>query len=354
MSRRQKSRGFTLTELLVVIAIIGVLVGLLLPAVQAAREAAWRAQCISQLNQLAVASASFESAKGRFPASQDPIFPNNNGPNPPVDQRWASWFVHLSPYIDQQPIWDSWRSPAVTNPQRIFLPILHCKSKGSVNRDVPSNSYVCNAGFYPRPGVDTAFYSGSPPASPFTYQVLQRKANGIFTDRGNYNVLPPAAKAPPLQKLTTSDLMDGATNTVLFSESLTAAEWDIVIPGFTVNSAWVNANGQPYSNIMVWLYVSEVGNAIHPNPVTKSAIPANIVADHMRINGKGNPLHPAEIWRPSSAHSGGGAVFAFADGSTRFISDQIQYHVYQSLLTPHNAKSDMPQNRYVLKGTDYE
>src|SRR5262249_42677191 len=68
--RRHKSRGFTLVELLVVIAIIGVLVGLLLPAVQRVRESASRMKCRSQLHQLAVASHGFVDSYGWFPLRQ--------------------------------------------------------------------------------------------------------------------------------------------------------------------------------------------------------------------------------------------------------------------------------------------
>src|SRR5690349_12990843 len=108
MYRRQKNRGFTLTELLVVIAIIGVLVGLLLPAVQIAREAARRTQCSNNQKQLALAARSFQSRKGRFPSSQEELFPNNTAAAAAwhVSRRTAPWLVWMSGDLSNGPIWD--------------------------------------------------------------------------------------------------------------------------------------------------------------------------------------------------------------------------------------------------------
>lgn len=95
-SRRQ--HGFTLVELLVVIAIIGILVALLLPAVQAAREAARRAQCISNLKQTGQALHNFESAHKTLPVG---------GLVPPSGSGYGySWWVQLLPYIEQQDLYD--------------------------------------------------------------------------------------------------------------------------------------------------------------------------------------------------------------------------------------------------------
>lgn len=364
-----KNRGFTLTELLVVIAIIGVLVALLMPAVQAAREAARRTQCLNNLGQLAKGTATFESSKSRLPPLQDPLFPTQTTAPLAVSQRWAPWFVQISPYIDQRPIWDNWNTPGST-PVVPYCSVLVCPSQGTSNRSLAWNCYLSNGGFYVRTGIDTAFSS-------FTYQNLQRKANGVFIDRANFGTLAPPQR--PLQKVSLADLVDGASNTALYSESLIAGPWTDVMTSFTVPPNWRNgldpASGQPIppgagvggfsppatlgANMMVWLYVTEPGrnvapyNCPNPNPITGSPIAVSQVAPHMKVNGASQaPAHPAELWHPSSNHPGG-VNMVFADGSTKFINQTLPYFVYQALLTPDNRRSDMPENTYKLQESDF-
>ena len=93
-------RGFTLVELLVVIAIIGVLVALLLPAVQAAREAARRAQCQSAIKNIALAVLNYESAKNELPVGVV---------SQPVEVEAWSWSTFTLPYLEQQAIYDRLR-----------------------------------------------------------------------------------------------------------------------------------------------------------------------------------------------------------------------------------------------------
>ena len=97
--KRSRNHGFTLVELLVVIAIIGILIALLLPAVQAARESARRAQCENNLRQIGLAIHHYESAHEFLPAGVvNPDGPVLNYP----DGNHLGWMVHLLPYIEEQ------------------------------------------------------------------------------------------------------------------------------------------------------------------------------------------------------------------------------------------------------------
>src|SRR5262245_2712166 len=104
MSARKHRSGFTLVELLVVITIIGMLVALLLPAVQNAREAGRRAQCINNLKQITLAIQNFESGKQRFPGIREHLGIATSGANQ-GKQIKASWVFMILPQLDRNDLY---------------------------------------------------------------------------------------------------------------------------------------------------------------------------------------------------------------------------------------------------------
>lgn len=160
--RRKRGAGFTLVELLVVIAIIGILIALLLPAVQAAREAARRAQCTNNLKQIGLALHNFHDTYQRLPAAcYDPLFaqPANSANYPNNRGRWGFTTLIL-PYIEQRQIYDDlmqnymgiqppWAANTVT---RAWINTYICPSDPTAKSVPPlqsgrtPTSYKCNRG----------------------------------------------------------------------------------------------------------------------------------------------------------------------------------------------------------------
>ena len=347
--RHSSRHGFTLVELLVVIAIIGVLVGLLLPAVQAAREAARRTECASRLGELAKANMQFEIAKKRYPGYLEPF-----GQMPSGSVKIGSWAVALFPYLEQEPLYDEWQDPSTTtvwNPTNVnFYPsikMFQCSSDSLGIESQALNSFVCNAGFYPSESMvaNLPGYNGLSPTE--VSKRSQRSQNGVFNNRlpspvmvgGSSSAVLGAGAAP-----TKSDtIKDGLTQTIAFSENLQADQWGF-IGDLTADQARL-AHG------MVWLYRLDNPSSMPISPNRPDA--PTVVKPVNKVNGeKTTAVTGLDAARPSSMHTGIVNV-AMLGGSVSTMSDGIDYHVYQSLMTPHTKASDAPLLRYLLKEADY-
>jgi prepilin-type N-terminal cleavage/methylation domain-containing protein/prepilin-type processing-associated H-X9-DG protein len=366
---KSTSRGFTLVELLVVIAIIGVLVALLLPAVQAARESARKMQCGTKLRELGQAALTFEGSKKRFPGWQEIVARNSgagiaaNGPN-----KVAGWPVLLMPYLDQQPIFDSWDDQAVlyASASRSFLPIYTCPSRQTTYQQGTYLSYVANAGFSPGPGSTPIVKDGTPNS---TYWSTFNQNNGVFLDRvpfdngSNLGSMGPAK----LNEVTTTDINDGLSNTLLFTENLLGGRWDSASPAGYETTLQCEITFH-------WIAASE-GNVCTPpggTPVANQLWKINSNTPKMppsyANNALGGTSRPyadvatavagfsVDDWkaaaRPSAWHSGGVNV-VFADKHTVFLNEGIDYDVYQQLMTTYGKKSSMPCSGYVLRAEDF-
>jgi len=204
---RLRRSGFTLVELLVVIAIIGILVALLLPAVQAAREAARRAQCTNNLKQLGLALHNYHDVWKQFVHRSGGTTPGN--PNGNSGRR--AGFVSLLPFLEQNPMWERIRAgdPAAGIPPEgpgpwvgwaawDFAPaVLRCPSDNGYPGPGPYHSYAFSAG-----------------------DQVEGIQNGQFAGLSGYHVrgIFPARHHRPTVAM--QDVTDGLSNTVAFSERL--------------------------------------------------------------------------------------------------------------------------------------
>jgi prepilin-type N-terminal cleavage/methylation domain-containing protein len=343
-------RGFTLVELLIVIAIIGVLMGLLIPAVQAARARARLTQCGNNIRQLAQAmnSRATKGGNSAYPGwvqlqklptgapDQYALTPVNANNPPDIE---VSWAAKLLPDLDAAGLWESLSTgklntsgqgvPSVDDVPR--MDIFLCPSDAHTNPKFPGLSYVVNTG---GPDVDPRSSSTGGKLGPSN----DSKANGIC-----HNLLP---LVPPLAgfqtqsvRAGTADIKDGADRTLLLSENIHKDEI-----GF--NTSWLRSAAlfkttdpsigeQPFG--MVWVYnaanPSDPANRSQPNNPPQVQERANLdAASPDSYTGLG-----AMYARPAGAH-GETFMVAFCGGNTREVNQSIDYRVYQQLMTPNGSK----------------
>ncbi len=188
--RSHNCRGFTLVELLVVIAIIGVLVALLLPAVQAAREAARRSSCLNNLSQLALAVHNYEFAVEHLPAGVI----NPDGPiRSEADGQHVSWIVQILPYVEMRNVYDAFDQEAGA-----YAPT------NSAVRAVPVSLFMCPS----FPGLDT---SEDKLAALSTYAGCHHEVEAPI-DTDNHGLLFLNSRVRFI------DIKDGSSQTILIGE----------------------------------------------------------------------------------------------------------------------------------------
>jgi len=301
---RRKQHGFTLIELLVVIAIIAILIALLLPAVQQAREAARRTQCKNNLKQLALALHNYESTHTSFPPSRltpDVAIEDNAG----SVSAYQSWTTMILPYIDQgnlgnlinyQSAWSSLQNrPAVSTPLQAMI----CPSTPGGDRVDPHWVVGAAAGDY-----------GS------VNEVKKKVYTNVLgiADPGD------GARAGVLSKGVKNmmrDITDGSSNSIMLAE---AAGQPAV---YTAAGAMKAARFAAYQDDKI----VDLGGNYAPADGTGWADPDcgfsinGATADGLDKYGPYmiNKINVSEVF---SFHTGGAQV-ALADGSVRFISENI-------------------------------
>lgn len=355
--RHTSKLGFTLVELLVVIAIIGTLVGLLLPAVQSARETARANTCRSNMRQLQMALSIRETSLKQFPGYINKLgIPGDV----PINQNRASWIVMTFPQIEQVALWDDWNRGGISgfdgnqDGNGLFAPIeiLICPSNPPETLGEPLNSYVANAGNINRVGEGN------------NSDMWELSANGVFFDRtrtaegigpGDGAHGPEdlrdndeSNKDEPEIAMTIAALQkgDGTTKTIMLSENINATHW-----------GYFNASDVPDAKFhfgFCWEQPAKIIDSLKETPSGDPEADREEKARFRRVNGVKEPLFYSTIdpgmalssdetsnyGFPSSYHPAGLNV-SFVGGQVVFIGDQIDSFVYAQLMTSNQKKSDL-------------
>lgn len=313
MYRISARRGFTLVELLVVIAIISTLMGLLLPAVQSAREAGRRNTCSNNVNQLSKAVQAYESQKQVIPGWRNP-HPNTAGTFA------VSWPIPLLPNLERRDVYRAYEQSTGQASSRPYISIFICPTSPPDTTTDPSLAYAGNAGTTAR----TAATNGA----------AQIKGDGVMLDLVGSSGAPsyPAAR----NNLDIVSSCDGTSNTVLFSEKCgslaTQSRWDNAANApATTGTPYAIFNGtdfNPSTPSSGWLPIFGIPSGSNSNssdcpPVTTKIINSTAAPS---LSDYSHAAHP------SSNHPGG-VVVGFCDGHTSFLKDSIAPHVYAQLIT---------------------
>lgn len=289
-------RGFSLIELLVVIAIIGILVGLLLPAVQAAREAARRIQCSNNLHQMGIGLHNYHDSLGRFPAGV--VYPN-----------WLLWSGAILPFVEQNNIYDSldfsadWGEYQSPNGDACstFLSIYRCPSSNApesvdvqgVEGRVPGGYLAIGSGTATRESGTVADHLG-----------LDRQDGLMFVN----------------SRTRMASVSDGTSNSFAIGEALFRPETtgpDLFGVIQIVDHWYIGTNGMAIPAGSEG--VIEISEAVGSTGVPLNGIDLDIFIDEKEIG--------------FSAQHTGGTLFLYVDGHVRFSANSIDKGIYSALGT---------------------
>jgi prepilin-type N-terminal cleavage/methylation domain-containing protein len=330
-----QDRGFTLVELLVVIAIIGILVALLLPAIQAAREAARRTQCTNHLMQLVKAAHNYESARKAFPIGRR----SGTKPDGSTIRQWGH-LAHLMPYVEEESVHNiiKFNEGTAESPARlVHISFLICPTDGEdrMNNDTCAASTDPNAGWWNAGRTNYKGNGGNMPARTTTVDNVQvEESNGVFTTN---------------KAITIKQITDGTSHTAIYAEML-KGDGDRAIsevPGDWFKIGGTNQNAETvYQKCLAvntaaslhgaqypcsgrnWVHgdygTTRYNHVMPPNKQSCSQDQTGGNLTAIQVNEHGTAT------TASSRHSGGLNI-ACADGSTHFVSDDIDRLVWSAL-----------------------
>ena len=303
MKTLNRRHGFTLIELLVVIAIIGILMGLLLPAVQNAREAGRRAACTNNMRQIGLAIHAYESKKSKLPGWANEL----------TGGLTVSWPTIILPNVERADVFNEWNtaSQPLDDSYKPVISNFMCPSSPPDTETTGTLCYAANAGS----GLER-LASGN----------IQAKGDGVFVSRVQIGSV--LGSSSNLDQITAGD---GTTNTLMVTEKCGTAVspqmplFGVVATGRYGNTHWVMKFDAPKVVMLPWSVptTNVVNLAADPSP--------GDIIDNNYPNYR----------FPSSAHPGGANV-VFADGHTHFLQESVQPRVYCQLITSNSKAKQTP------------
>lgn len=330
--RRRPPYGFTLVELLVVIAIIGILVALLLPAVQMAREAARRMSCSNNIKQLALGCHEYHDSFNAFP-------PKFAGPraNP-----FLSWTVRLTPYYEQGAIFDTIMPQLLQHPTSStlgFADVYYGDLRTGSRIEIPT--LLCPTGPRLTPQLGTTNVLGIASPKPFG-RLSYRGCTGTNVDNDG---LDNNGVFTNVRATRMADVIDGTTNTFLIAEVAMAGKkstdyiGNVAVTNIAYNSNDPCITGTGYDPTTKRLLGTQTANPggwwhagvsvlatfqTHYTPNGPSCFGNINGAGQLRVVSPGSAI-------PASSFHPGGALHSLSDGSVRFISETISQTTYSNL-----------------------
>jgi prepilin-type N-terminal cleavage/methylation domain-containing protein/prepilin-type processing-associated H-X9-DG protein len=350
-----KRSAFTLVELLVVIAIIGILVALLLPAIQAAREASRRSACVNNLHQLGISTANFEGIQNHLPIGSivkpDPITAAQFN----ADGVFKNGFTQLLPHYEEVAVAAIYENqkPWYMQQARVastVIPLLICPSNGDLPNPVEEKFFDFAAQTVQSPigsilgRTDYVFSKGASDAFCMQPHLMPRSERGMY----DYNLTLKAAK-----------VTDGMSKTFAIGEGASGINWILcrdpgcTTPDMPTPIPDLNSTGGPYMARQFWIGSGNVAGVLSSfqwasaghfactvDPLNKRPVTQFLFDDKIKVRScLGTLSQKSNTERVPNFRSNhpGGANFLMGDGSVHFVAEDIDMGSYRALSTVANG-----------------